>query len=306
LKEFKNQPTMKNAIPLLFILPLLISSCSTIKDKPDAYGTFEATEVTVSSQANGRILWLTFEEGQILDSNQMVGLIDTTDLELKKEQLMAQRDATEAQKTNLEAQTAVQEQNKENAGIDKTRLEKLFKDGAATRKQMDDINGSLNLIDKQIATINSQYTVIRSQVESLGKQIDQMKKSIRDSRIVNPVKGTVLTKYAEAGEITTYGKPVYKIADLTDMFLRVYVEGTQLANIKIGQTVEIRYDKDEKTNTKTEGMISWISQTAEFTPKTIQTKEERVNLVYAVKVKVKNDGGMKIGMPGEMKIIPEK
>jgi len=297
---------MKNVIFLLLILPFLISSCTNIKDKPDAYGTFEATEVTVSSQANGKILWLTFEEGQILDSNQIVGLIDTTDFHLKKEQIIAQRDATDAQRNNLEAQIAVQEQNKENGLVDKTRLEKLFKDGAATRKQMDDINGNLSLIDKQIASINSQYTVLRSQVESLGKQIDQIKKSISDSRLVNPIKGTVLTKYAEAGEISTYGKPIYKIADLTCIFLRVYVSGAQLPHIKLGQTVEVRYDRDENTNTKTEGAVSWISQTAEFTPKTIQTKEERINLVYAVKVKVKNDGGMKIGMPGEMKIIPEK
>ena len=297
---------MKNPIFLLFILPFLISSCTNIKDKPDAYGTFEATEVTVSSQANGKILWLSFEEGQILDSNQMVGLIDTTDFYLKKEQIIAQRNATDAQRNNLEAQIAVQEQNKENALVDKTRLEKLFKDGAATRKQVDDINGNLNLIDKQIASIHSQYTVLRSQVEALGKQIDQIKRSISDSRLVNPIKGTVLIKYAESGEIATYGKPIYKIADLTDIFLRVYVSGALIPHIKIGQTMEVRYDRDEKTNTKTEGVVSWISQSAEFTPKTIQTKEERINLVYAVKVKVKNDGGMKIGMPGEMKIIPEK
>lgn len=297
---------MKNPIPLLFILPFLVSSCAGTMDKPDAYGTFEATEVTVSSQASGKILWLTVEEGQMLDSNQMVGLVDTTDLNLKKEQIISQRDATEAQRINLEAQIAVQEQNKENAQIDKARLEKLFKDGAATRKQLDDIGGNLNLIDKQIASINSQYTALRSQVESLTKQIDQIKKSISDSRLVNPVRGTVLTKYAEAGEIATFAKPMYKIADLSTIFLRVYISGIQIPHIKIGQIVEISYDRDEKTNTKTGGEVSWISQTAEFTPKTIQTKEERINLVYAVKVKVKNDGSMKIGMPGEMKIITGK
>jgi HlyD family secretion protein len=292
----------------LFLYPLLffMISCTNNKDKPDAYGTFEATEVTVSSQANGRIQWLTLEEGQILDSNQLVGIIDTTDFHLKKEQIIAQRDATGAQRDNLQAQIAVQEQNKENGMVDKNRLEKLFRDGAATRKQMDDVNGNLSLIDKQIASIHSQYTVIGSQVEGLGKQIDQIKKSISDSRIINPLKGTVLTKFAEAGEIATYGKPIYKIADLTTIFLRVYVSGAQLSQIKIGETVEVRYDKDENTNTKKEGVVSWISQTAEFTPKTIQTKEERVNLVYAVKMKVINDGSMKIGMPGEMKIIPGK
>jgi HlyD family secretion protein len=296
---------MKNPIVLLIFLPFIFISCNNTKDKPDAYGTFEATEVTVSSQANGKILWLTLEEGQVLDSNQIVGLIDTTDFYLKKEQLMAQRNATGAQKDNLEAQIAVQEQNKENVLVDKARLEKMHKDGAATQKQLDDINGSLNLIDKQIASIHSQYTALGSQVDALGKQIDQIKKSISDSRIMNPVKGTVLTKFAEAGEIATYGKPVYKIADLADIILRVYVSGVQLAHIKIGQTVEVRFDRDEKTNTNTAGVVSWISQTAEFTPKTIQTKEERINLVYAVKVRVKNDGSMKLGMPGEMKLIAE-
>jgi HlyD family secretion protein len=242
----------------------------------------------------------------MLDSNQIVGLIDTTDLHLKKEQIIAQRDATDAQRNNLETQIAVQVQNKGNAMVDKIRIDKLFKDDAATRKQVDDINGNLILIDKQIASINSQYTVIHSQVEAFGKQIDQIKKSINDSRLVNPLRGTVLTKYAEPGEIATYGKPVYKIADLTGIFLRVYVSGAQLTNIKIGQTMEVRYDRDEKTNIKTKGVVTWISQTAEFTPKTIQTKEERINLVYAVKVRVENDGSMKIGMPGEIKLIPEK
>jgi HlyD family secretion protein len=277
-----------------------------IKINPMLYGTFEATEVTVSSQANGKILWLTAEEGQVVDSGVLVGLVDTMDISLKISQTKEQQLATSARKGDLEAQIAVQEQNKENILIEKARVEKLLRDGAATKKQLDDITASLNLIDKQITSIRSQYASLDAQVRTFDKQVAQLDKTISDARIVNPLKGTILTKYAEANEITMYGKPVYKIADLSAMQLRVYVSGAQLPYVKLGQEVEVRYDKDENTNNKIMGKVIWVSQTAEFTPKTIQTKEERVNLVYAVKVLVRNDGSLKIGMPGEIKLIPSK
>ncbi|MGA2823475.1 MAG: HlyD family efflux transporter periplasmic adaptor subunit [Bacteroidales bacterium] len=293
---------------LLIVLPvyLLIFSCSGDKDKPDAYGTFEATEVTVSSQANGKILFLKVEEGQVLDSNVLVGIVDTLDLDLRKSQAREQQLATSTRKDDLAAQIAVQEQNKTNILVEKARIERLLKDGAATTKQMDDIMASLNLADKQIASVKSQYASLDAQVSTFNKQIDQINNSIADARIINPIKGTVLTKYTEPNEVTTFGKPVYKIADLTSLDLRVYVSGAQLPYIKIGQTVEVRYDKDEKTNNSVKGVVTWISETAEFTPKTIQTKDERVNLVYAAKVRVKNDGTLKIGMPGEIRFMPSK
>lgn len=284
---------------------LCLFSCNGDKNKPDAYGTFEATEITVSSLGTGKILWLKLEEGQVLDSGQLVGIVDTTDLYLRKSQAIAQRDATAARTDDLSAQVAVQEQNKQNLMVDKNRLENLFKEGAATQKQIDDVNGSLNLIDKQIASIKSQFTGLQSQVAAIRKQIEQIEQSITDSKIINPVKGTVLTKYSENDEVTTYGKPVYKIADLSVLQLRVYVSGAQLSQVKIGQQVDVGYDKDANTNATTKGTVSWISQTAEFTPKTIQTKEERVNLVYAVKVRVVNDGSLKIGMPGEIRFMVE-
>jgi HlyD family secretion protein len=297
---------MKKLLFAAFLMTLFITSCSGDKDKPDAYGTFEATEVTVSSQSNGKILWLSVEEGQVIDSGILVGLIDTLDISLKKEQAREQQLATSTRKGDIETQIAVQEQNKENILIEKIRIEKLFKDGAATKKQLDDITASLNLVDKQIASIRSQYASLDAQVRTFDKQVAQLDKSISDARIINPIKGTILTKYAEANEISVYGKPVYKIADLSNMQLRVYVSGAQLPYIKTGQQVEVRYDKDEKTNNRISGIVSWISPSAEFTPKTIQTKEERVNLVYAVKVMVKNDGALKIGMPGEIKFIETK
>jgi HlyD family secretion protein len=295
---------MKKVVFAATIITLFIASCSGDKDKPDAYGTFEATEVTVSSQANGKIIWLGVEEGQVVDSGMLVGLVDTMDVSLKISLAKEQQLATAARRGDLEAQIAVQEQNKDNILIEKARVEKLLKDGAATRKQLDDLTANLNLIDKQIASIRSQYASLDAQVRTFDKQVAQLDKTISDARIVNPIKGTILTKFAEANEITTFGKPIYKIADLSGMQLRVYISGAQLPYIKTGQQVEVRYDKDQTTNSKITGIVSWISQTAEFTPKTIQTKEERVNLVYAVKVSVKNDGTLKIGMPGEIKIVP--
>jgi HlyD family secretion protein len=297
---------MKKALLIAFPVYLLVSSCNRDKNNPDAYGTFEATEVTVSSQANGKILFLKVEEGQLIDSNTLVGIVDTLDMSIRKSQAREQQLATSTRRDDLAAQIAVQEQNKTNILVEKARIERLLKDGAATTKQKDDIDASLNLADKQIASIKSQYASLDAQVSTFNKQVDQINNSIADAHIVNPIKGTVLTKYAEPDEVTTFGKPLYKIADLTSLDLRVYVSGAQLPYIKIGQKVEVRYDKDENTNNSIEGVVTWISETAEFTPKTIQTKEERVNLVYAAKVRVKNDGTLKIGMPGEIRFMPSK
>lgn len=293
----------KNLLLSFFLLILMTSSCQNGKDKPDAYGSFEATEITISSLASGRIMRFNIGEGQMLDSNQMTGYVDTTDLHLKKLQAMEQKSATGSRRDDLVSQIAVQDQNRENILVEKKRVINLLKDGAATQKQLDDINSSLALIEKQIVSIKTQFRGIEDQMGSADQQIAQIRELIKNSCIVNPVKGIVLTKFAENNEVTTFGKPLYKIADLREMELRVYVSGAQLPHIKIGDRVEVRFDNDEKTNSKTEGIVSWISQTSEFTPKTIQTKEERVNLVYAIKVRVKNDGRLKIGMPGEIKLI---
>jgi HlyD family secretion protein len=233
----------------------------------------------------------------------VVGFVDTTDLHLKKLQTLGQKDVTASRREDLAAQIAVQEQNRANILIETQRVINMLKDGAATQKMLDDINASLNMVDKQIASIKVQYAGIEEQIGSTEQQVAQIRESIKNACIVNPVKGTVLTKFAENNEVTAFGKPLYRVADLREMDLRVYVSGAQLPHIRLGDTVEVRYDNDEKTNSKTTGAVSWISQTAEFTPKTIQTKEERVNLVYAVKVRVKNDGALKIGMPGEIKLL---
>lgn len=288
---------------ILFALIILTFGCTSKNDLSDAYGNFEATEVTISSEANGKILFFSVEEGQTLPKDTAIGLIDTVDLSLKKQALIAQRKAIAAKLENVSSQIEVQLQQKDNLLIEKRRIENLLKDNAATGKQLDDINASIRLVDKQITSINTQNSGITEEMDALTKQIAQINESIKKCVIKNPVAGTVLEKYVESNEIATMGKALYKIADLNNMYLKVYVSELQLSSVKIGQKVDILIDKSKKENSKLKGEVSWISDKAEFTPKIIQTKEERVNLVYAVKIRVKNDGSLKISMPGEVNFI---
>lgn len=287
---------------LLIYLPfaVILLSCSGNKGKSDAYGTFEATEVTISSEIPGKILQLDIMEGMEIKAGTQTGLIDTLDLHLKKLALLAQQRAIQAKLSGISAQLAVQQQQKENLQIDLARIERLFEDKAATRKQLDDLTGSLRLVDKQMQATLVQREGVLNESDALAQQVAQLEEGIRKCRIINPVDGTILSKFSEAAEVVTPGKPLYKIADLREMYLRVYVSGNQLPHIKLGQEVEVLIDEDKRENRKLSGTISWISSSAEFTPKIIQTKEERVNLVYAVKVRVKNDGSLKIAMPGEV------
>lgn len=287
----------------VFIISIaLLAACSGKKDKADAYGNFEADEIIISSEVSGRILQLNLEEGQELKEGTLVGIVDTTDYQLKKEQLVAQKNAIASKSGNIASQIEVQQQQKNNLLVDKARIEKLYKDGAATKKQLDDINGSISLVDKQIQSIQTQNGSVADEILAIIKQIDQVNQNIKKCHLVCPVSGTVLGKYVEANELVVPGKTLYKIADLENIFLRAYVSESQLANVKIGQTVEVLIDKGNGTMATYEGTVAWISSAAEFTPKIIQTKEERVNLVYAVKIKVKNDGAIKIGMPGEVRL----
>ena len=251
--------------PLLLLF--LLTACSADQDKPDAWGTFEATEITVSAMANGKLLRFSVEEGMLLDSGQMIGYVDTTDLWLKKQQAIKQKEATASRRADLQAQIDVQEQNRANLAIDQQRIENLLAAGAATQKQMDDINAGMNLIDKQIASIETQFGGLNDQIGSIEEQIAQVEEAIRNAYIINPVKGTVLTKFAEPDEVVAFGKPLYKIANLQEMTLRVYITGSQLSEIAIGQQTEVMFDKTNRENHKTTGVISWISPTAEFTPK---------------------------------------
>jgi HlyD family secretion protein len=285
---------------LVIIAMVWLSSCSNRNNLSDAYGNFEAVQVTVSSESAGKIHFLNIEEGSQPDSGSIVALVDTTDLYLKKLQIQSQKKAVSVKRSNIESQIAVQHQQKANLVVEKNRVTKLIADKAATQKQLDDINGAIDLVDKQVTSIQTQNAGITEEMEVIDRQIAQVNESIRKCYIKNPVKGTVLSKYAEAGEIAAPGRALYKIADLSVMELKVYVSGTQLPDVKQGQHVEVLIDADKKTNRKLSGVVSWISPKAEFTPKIIQTKEERVNLVYGVKIRVPNDGSLKIAMPAEV------
>ncbi len=291
---------MKNILILISLSVILLSGCSNDKQKSDAYGNFEATETIVSSESSGKLYELNVEEGQIIDANKIVGYIDTSQLYLKKLQLAQQKNTTRTKFKNVSSQISVLQEQKRVAIRERDRVERLIKDNAATGKQLDDLNGSIDVINKQISSIDIQNSTTNEELKGLDVQIQQVVDQLQKSNITNPVKGTVILKFAEQGEIVSFGKPLYKIADISIMELRVYVSGSQLPEIKLGQKVKVLID-DGKANYKTlEGEISWISSKAEFTPKIIQTKEERVNLVYAVKVRVNNDGTLKIGMPGEI------
>jgi len=289
---------------ILISLLSLLYSCDGSDDEADAYGNFEAVEIIVSSEANGKLVVFQLEEGDKLNENQIVGFVDTTQLHLNKKQLEASIRAIKSKTQNVQVQIEVLENKRENLEREKNRVERLLADSAATSKQYDDIVGELAVVEKQIAATKSQLNTgnrgLLSEIAPLEVKIEQLEDQLEKSIINNPTKGTVLTKFAYENEITAYGKPLYKIADLETITLRAYLSGNQLANVKIGQGVTIAIDQNDGEK-EFPGEVTWISSNAEFTPKVIQTKEERVNLVYALKVVVKNSGEIKIGMPGEVR-----
>lgn len=296
--------TMKNTFYLMLLL-ILSLACSR-NERSDAYGNFEAIEVIVSSQANGQVISLNIEEGMDVTLGDTIGLIDTIDLSLKKEQLIRQEEVLLARLRNFDSQVRVQEQQRKNILVDKERVANLLKDGAATQKQMDDITGSLDLLSEQILATEVQKEAVRAEMATLKTQVRQVEETLSKCYIISPLSGTVLVKFAEAGEITSMSKPICKMANLDELELKVYISGDQLPYLKLGETVEVLIDKNKKDFSTLQGTISWISSKAEFTPKIIQTKKERVNLVYAAKVRVPNDGTLKIGMPGEINFMKAK
>jgi len=278
---------------------LTLISCGQSNGKADGYGNFEATEITVSAENNGKLMQFDVQEGNKLQQNTFVGYIDTIPLALKREQLLVSKDVVSSKSKGVLSQIAVLKAKLKTANTNKERTENLIRDNAGTQKQLDDILGEIDVINQQIRSVEIQNAPVVNELKSIDVQLKQIEDQIEKCKIVNPITGTVLTKYTEPNEITAFGKPLYKIADLEHMELRVYVSETQLANLKIGEEVTVKIDdKDDMKDYP--GTITWIASEAEFTPKIIQTKEERVALVYAVKVTVKNDGSLKIGMPAEM------
>jgi len=289
----------------LLLLSLISFACGNGSGKYDATGTFESEEVIVSSEAVGRLVKFDVEEGAQLKADQLVGVVDTTQLYLKKKQLVAMANAVLSKQPDIATQLATIQEQIKTAEIEKKRVENLVKLNAATTKQLDDINAQLELLNKQYAATKSNLTITKQGLQSetlpLAAQIEQLEDQINKSKIRNPLNGVVLTRYAKQNEVTASGKALYKIADLSAMTLRAYVNGTQLSEIKLGQKVKVFVDKSADEQKELSGEVYWISSKAEFTPKTIQTKDERANLVYAIKVKVINDGYLKIGMYGEVK-----
>lgn len=288
---------MKQLFTFLILINLV--ACNKNNDKADGYGNFEATEVTISAEASGKIEYLNLEEGTTVAPNTQVGLIDTIQLYLSKQQLIASKNTIASKSVNVLSQTAVLNEQLKTTLIEQKRIQNMFAENAATKRQVDEINGKVNVLNEQIKSIKTQEAPTGNEQKSIDVQIEKINDQIQKCKITSPFQGTVLAKYSEANETTNFGKPLYKLADLTTMTLRVYISEKQLNQIKVGQKVTVKIDTQEDMKSYP-GTISWISSSAEFTPKIIQTKEERANLVYAVKVNVKNDGSLKIGMPAEM------
>ena len=282
----------------IFVVTSTLISCNN-NNKADGYGNFEAVEITVSAESNGKLTMFSVEEGQTITKGKIVGIIDTIQLNLKKEQLLVSKDVLFSKSKGVLSQINVLKAQLKTAKISQNRIQNLLNENAGTQKQLDDINGQIDVINNQIKSVEIQNAPVVNELKSIDVQLKQVEDQLQKSQITNPVNGTVLVKYAEPNEITSFGKPLYKIADLTTMQLRVYVSEPQLAGIKIKQEVTVKIDVGETMKNYT-GTISWIASEAEFTPKIIQTKEERINLVYAVKIDVKNDDSLKIGMPAEM------
>jgi len=288
----------KHILGFIFITTSLFS-CGNSNNRADGYGNFEVNEVTIAAENSGKLMQFKVDEGNLLKAGDFIGYIDTIPLGLKREQLQVSKAVISSKSKGVLSQIDVLKAKLETAMTNKTRAENLLKDNAGTQKQLDDINGEIDVIKQQIRSVEIQNAPVVNELYNVDVQLKQVEDQIDKSKIINPINGTVLAKYAEPNEVTTFGKPLYKIADLSVMELRVYISETQLSKLNIGQEVTVKIDENEGMKSYP-GIIIWIASEAEFTPKIIQTKEERVALVYAVKIKVNNDGSLKIGMPAEM------
>lgn len=297
---------MKYKIIPFAALTFFFFSCKNSENEYDASGTFEATEIIVSAEANGQILALNINEGDLLKENQQIGTIDSTQLHLNKRQLSQSQKAILSGRPDITTQIAALENELKNAITDKKRIANLVAGEVASQKQLDDANTRIAILQSKIAAQKSSLTTTTSSLNEQGStvnaQLAQVSDQLKKCNIINPINGTVLVKYSNAFEMTMVGRPLYKIADVKNMILRAYVTSSQLSQIKLNQKVKVFVDFGKEEKKEYVGTISWISDKSEFTPKTIQTKDERANSVYAVKISVSNDGYLKIGMYGEIKI----
>lgn len=284
---------------------LLSVSCNRKNNGYEASGTFEATEVVVSSEANGKIIKLNLHEGDEVKKGEAYGLVDTVQLRLQKDLLFASINAAKSRHQDMKKQTGYIREQISTQEKERERVKNLIAANAANTKQLDDINSAIAMLQKQLDateyTITQGNAAVDAEVAALHTQVAQIDEQLRRCLITSPINGVVLAKYSEQGELTAIGKPIFKVADIENMQLRAYITAGQLTNITIGQKVRIFADSGDKESREYEGIVSWISDKSEFTPKTIQTRDERANLVYAIKISFKNDGLVKIGMYGDIK-----
>ncbi|MBO7446342.1 MAG: HlyD family efflux transporter periplasmic adaptor subunit [Bacteroidales bacterium] len=288
----------------LMVFILTATSCRKHKNDADAYGVCEATEITVSSEANGKMLEFKIHEGETYGAGEVVGCIDTFQTYLQIKQLESSIKAALARRPNATTQIRVLDDKLSTLNKEKQRVSNLIEANAASTKQLDDIQAEINITKSQIAatksTLSTQDQSLLEEVEALRFQLQQLQHALESCHIKTPIAGTIINKYIEESELAYQGKPLFKIADLNNMFIKVYITEDQLSSIKLNQKAVVRLDKPDGKFIKLDGKVTWISPKAEFTPKMIQTKDERANLVYAVKVSFKNDGSAKIGMPGDV------
>lgn len=296
---------MKLKYLILILVIATVASCKKTEKKFDASGSFEAEEIIISSEAIGTIKEFTISESQELKAGQAIGYIDSTQLYLKKKQLLASINAVLSKRPDVALQLGALDEQLKTAEKEKQRMTSLVSSGAGTQKQLDDVLAQINVINKQKEALQSSLKItvngITQETQPLYVQIEQLNDQLTKCRIINPVNGTVLAKYVEPNEVAATGKPLYKIADLSEIILRAYISGSQLSKVKLGQQLKIFVDDGAENYKEYAGEITWISEKAEFTPKTIMTKDERSNLVYAIKIRVDNDGFLKLGMYGEVK-----
>ena len=291
---------------IAYILPLfLMTACQEVAEY-DAQGTFEATEVTLSAESNGKILHFDVNEGDVVQSGVVIGAIDSIQIFQQRKQLIAQQAALLNSRPDKEKQVAAIKQQIATANRELQRVESLLGDGAATSKQRDDIQSQINVLQDQLSatlsTLEKNTSSINNNATALEAQIAALDDMLSKCRIISPINGTVLVKYAQAGELATIGKPLMKVADLSQIYLRAYFTSDQLAHLNLGRKVTVTADFGADQRYDYKGKVVWISSESEFTPKTIQTKDTRANLVYAVKIAVKNDGRLKVGLAGEVKL----
>ena len=285
-------------------LAMVLASCGDKEQKNDATGVFEATETTIAAEQSGTLMAFDVCEGDEIAAGKEVGLIDTTQIWLKIKQMGATKQVYQSQKPDMEVQIAVTRQQLDKAKQEQQRYKELVSDGASPSKMLDDATSQVELLEKQlkaqVSTLNTQLSTLNSQLSTTDVQVSQLKDQLQKCHVIAPVKGTVLEKYVEKGEFVAISKPLFKMADTKSMFIRAYVTSAQLKNIRVGQKAKVFADYGNGQKKEYEGVVSWISSRSEFTPKTILTDDERADQVYALKVAVKNDGYIKIGMYGEV------